>query len=552
MTTTPRVHWWIGLALLALGGLMAGVFLGPRRALAVIPRAPEDQNVLRVAYTQHLVPDPNRRSFPMAPGNQFILGLWEPLVECDPDTGEPLPAAAQSWEWSADRKVLTLKLRPDARWSNGDPVTAHDFVRGWSRLLRQTMAWAQNLFPLHNAEAYHRGQIKDLAAVGLHALDDLTLRLELDQIRSTLVAELADPLLAPLHASSAQVLADKAYFSNPAKLVTNGPFQLQSANDNGFRLQACPYYHGRTDVRLAGVQFIRTGSPSAAVLLLAAGAVDVVSPTPWEEMEMPTNRPVKRELELVLGVTTIDFNVTRGPLRDVRVRQALALALDRNSPVEKFNPGRMTPAWSMVPDMPGRPGLQLLKENADEARRLLAAAGYSGGKGFPVLDLSLPLWETSDPYPATWTEQWYRELGVKTHLVYEPGPVRSKRMTAEGDYDVFYGTLLATVPDAGDLMSGYLWPSEYSVNKWSDKEVVRLLTAANTKTGAEHLALLEKAERLIMAAVPSVPVMFEQRQSLLADEVRGWYQDPLARQSLRRLWLEPGPLHSNPNPDPRL
>lgn len=551
MTTKPRVHWWISLALLLLGGLMAGVFFGSRQALPVVSRSPEDANMLRVAYTQNLLPDPNRRSFPLATGNQFILSLWEPLVECDPTTGEPRPAAAESWEWSPDRKGLTLKLRPDARWSNGDRVTAHDFVRGWGRVLRQNMAWAQTLFPLRNAEAYHRGQSKDLQAVGMHALDDLTLRLELDQVRSTLVAELADPLLSPLHASSERMLADNSYFSDPEKLVTNGPFQLQSANYSGYRLRACPYYHGRKEVRLAGVQFLRAGSPATATLLLAAGMVDLVSPTPWEERELPTNRPVKREAELVLGATMIDFNVTRGPLKDVRVRQALALALDRTSAVEKFHPGRMKPAWSLVPDMPGRPGLTLLREDANAARRLLAEAGYPGGKGFPVLDLTLPLSEKSDPYPATWTEQWYRELGVKTHLVYEPGPVRSKRMTATGDYDLFYGTMLATVPDAGDLLSGYLWPMEYSQNKWTDTDVISLLNEANTKSGADRLVLLEKAERLIMAAVPSVPVMFERRQSLLAGEVRGWYADPLARQSFRRLWLEPE-LHTNPNPDPRL
>ncbi|MSU47119.1 MAG: hypothetical protein EXS42_08370 [Lacunisphaera sp.] len=93
--------------------------------------------MLRVAYTQKLSPDPHWRLFPLSTYNQFILSLWEPLVECDPATGEPQPSAAESWIWSADRKVLTLKLRPDARWNNGDRVTAHDFVRAWLRLLRQ-------------------------------------------------------------------------------------------------------------------------------------------------------------------------------------------------------------------------------------------------------------------------------------------------------------------------------------------------------------------------------------------------------------------------------
>jgi ABC-type oligopeptide transport system substrate-binding subunit len=288
-----------------------------------------------------------------------------------------------------------------------------------------------------------------------------------------------------------------------------------------------------------------------APLLLAAGVVDVVSPMPWEDRPLPTNRPVRKETELVLSVNSLNFNVNRGPLRDVRVRRALALALDRAGPIARFNPGRMTPAWSWVPDMPGRPGLGLLREDGDEARRLLAEAGYPAGRGFPILEMPLPLWAKPDPYPADWTERWYRELGVRTHIVYEPAPVRAQRMTPAGDYDVLYGNLIATVPDAGDLLSGFLWPAEYSETKWIDKEFVRLMYEANRQTGTDRLRLLEKAERRAMEAVPAVPMMFEQRQALLAAEVQGWYADPLARQSLKRLRLETT-SGMNSNPGPRL
>lgn len=548
MTTTPRVHWWISLALLSLGGLLATFFFGPRQSLPVISRPAKDANVLRVVYTQYLLLDPHRRLAPLPAYNHLMLSLWEPLVECDPATGEPRPAAAQSWSWSEDRKVLTLKLRPDARWSNGDPVTAHDFVRSWRRLLGKSVDLAQTLFPLRHAEPFHRGQLKDPEQLGVRAVDDLTLRLELDQVRSSLVAELADPMLVPLHRSSEAAMADNAYFRDPALLVTNGPFQLLRANYNGFRLKACDFYHGHAEIRLAGVQFLRAYSSSLAPLLVSAGVVDLMSPMPFgESRPLPTQRRVHLELELELGVTSIDFNVTRGPLRDVRVRQALALALDRTGAINRQDPGHMEPAWSWIPTMPGRLGLNLLQEDAEQARRLLAAAGYPGGQGFPVLEMSLPLWMRSDPFPAIWTECWFRELGVKTHMIYEPQTVRAKRMTVAGDYDLLYVGLVATVPDAGDMLSGFLWPAEYSSSKWTDQDVVRLLTEANTKTGAGRLALLEKAERLVMAAVPALPVMFNRRQALLADEVHGWYEDPLGRQSLKRLWLEPATI---PNANP--
>ncbi len=548
MTTTPRFHWWTSITLLAICGAEAVVFWGPRKSLATAPRRPEDHNVLRVVYTQNLRPDPHRRIFPLPQYNELILSLWESLVECDPATSLPQPAAAASWQWSPDQLNLTLRLRQDARWSNGDAVTAHDFVRGWRRLLRQDMTVAQTLFPLRNAEAYQQGRLKDFQGVGVRALDDYTLKLELERPRSTLVVELADPLLAPLHQTTERVLASEAYLRVPSVLISNGPFRLVRANGDGFKLEANRYYHDYAGIRLAGVDFIRADNLSTAPLLLAAGVADLLSPTPFGRARvMPTERRIDLEPELVLGVSVLNFNVSRGPLHDVRVRQALALALDRAGPIRKYDPGHMVAAWSWVPTMPGREGLVLLKEDAVEARRLLAAAGYPDGKGFPVLRIALPLWSEGDPFPAAWSERWFQELGIRAYLAYETGPKWGARLLA-GDYDVLYGTLAATVPDPGDLLSGFLQPLEYNSTKWMDKDVLQLLSEANSLRGSARLAALEKAERLVIAAVPSVPVMFERRQTMRAAEVQGWYPDPLARQSLRRLWLEAPPLQNFGSP----
>jgi oligopeptide transport system substrate-binding protein len=518
--------------------MLAAVLGGRQQALTVRPRRLEERNVLRVAFTAALLPDPHRRVFPLSQYNLLILSLWEPLVECDPATSLPQPAAARSWAWSPDRLTLTLQLRPDARWSNGDPVTAHDFVRGWHRLLQENKTMAWTLAPLKNAEAFLRGQLTDLQAVGVQARDDLTLQLDLAKPRSTLVAELADPLLSPLHRTAEEILRTKSHQGTAPDLVTNGPFRLVQASPDGFSLEASKYYHGREGVKLAGVHFIRADSASIATLLVAAGVVDLFAPTPYgPARDKPTERPVTLESELVLSVSALDFNTSRGPLRDVRVRQALALALDRRGPIRKFNPGRMEPAWSWVPGMPGREGLVLLKEDAAEARRLLAAAGYPGGKGFPVLRLALPLWMEDDPYPVMWSERWFQELGVRTYLAYESLANWEARARV-GDYDLMYGRLLATVPDAGALLDYFMPPVEFSGPKWVDPGVTALLNEADTLSGPQRLAVLEKVERTIMAAVPSVPMMFERRQIMRADEVRGWYVDPLARQSPKRLWLD--------------
>jgi len=523
--------------MLFMGAALAFACFGRRENLEVLARPPEDRNVLRVAFTENLLPDPHHWSVPLPTYNHFMLSLWEPLVGCDPATGQPRPAAAESWSVSPDGLAVTFKLRPDGRWSNGDPVRAEDFVRAWLRLLRQPMEMAQPLYLLKNAEAFNLGRIQDPALVGARALDDRTLRIDLAQVRTNIVAQLANPLLAPFHATTERVLATRAYVGQPQLLVSNGPFRLVAVGGDGYRLAVNEHFHGRKAVRLDGVRFVRAGTFRIERMLLAAGVVDLVSPlAAFSESPWPTNRPVSMRSELVLAVSSLNFNIRHGPLSDMRVRQALAMALHRGETIERFGRGRLVPAWSWVPAIPGREGLALMKEDAEQARRLLAEAGYPGGQGFPVLTMALSSMSKDDPFPPAWTENWYRELGIRTHLCYEPAE-RQDRRVKQGDYDIVYGTFTGTVSDAADLLGVFLWPPEYSYSKWSDPDFARLLAKADATSGAERLAILEQAERRVMAAMPAVPVTFTRRAALMADEVHGWYEDPLGRQSPKRLWL---------------
>lgn len=535
MTPSSRAHWWATLALSGLVVAMLCAFFGPRRSLPVMPRAAEDERVLRIAYVQNLQLDPHRRSFPFPVQNQFILSLWEPLIECDPETGQPLPAAAESWEWSADRRTLTLKLRAEGRWSNGDRVVAEDFVRAWRRLLRRDMEVAGVLFPLKNASAFHEGKAK-AEDLGVEAVDESTLRLTLAEVRSTLVTELADPLLVPLHASTESILEDSRFLREPEAVVSNGAFQLARASKDGFRVALSPYYRDRDAIRLAGAEFVRVDNLKMGRLLVATGRVDMMAPLPEHALaDLPTDRSVREVSEMALIVSTLDLNTKRGPLQDVRVRRALALAMDRATALQRA-PGSNTlvPAYAWVPDMPGRPALTILHENADEARRLLAEAGYPHGKGFPVLVMPVsPRWRTYT-YLQDWTDRWYRELGIRTYLAYA-GEAERMQGIKEGTYDIIFNGLIATVPDAGDMLGAFAWPGVFNATAWSDPEVNQLLREANSESGAERLALLEAVERRVMDAVPTIPTMFERRTTLLAGEVEGWYADPLGRQALKRL-----------------
>jgi oligopeptide transport system substrate-binding protein len=533
-------------AMSGAGLLMLAVFLGPRQGLPVLPRLPEDENVLRIAYAIPLVPDPHQRGFPISTHSQFILSLWEPLIECDPGTGQPQPAAAAAWQWSEDRRTLTIALRRDARWSNGEPVTARDYVRSWQHLLLQEEWAAGLLFPVENAEKYHREKGADPAGLGLVAVDDFTLRIRLAGIRSTFVAELADPLLAPLHVSSGPVIAARRYVREPGALVTNGAFRLVRAGGTGYRLAVNEHYHGRALVRLAGVEYLQAENLPMARLLVAAGRADVMnSAPPFAPDAFPTVRRIGKASEMALVVSTMDLNVTRGPLRDLRVRQALALALDRSGSINPEAAEWLVPAYSWVPDMPGRPGLTVFREDADEARRLLAEAGYPEGRGFPVLLMPVSVRDRSYSHYQAWTESWHRELGIRTYLAPQTEEGRKASM-ASGEYDIMPNGLIATVPDAGDMLSAFVWPEMFSGSRWSNPAVKQLMDDANNTTGLERLALLERIERLALGEVPTIPMLFQRRLTLLAAEVEGWYADPLGRQALKRLSLRPSAAATTP------
>ena len=518
---------------------MAMIFNGRVGPLEIRRRPDTDRGFLRVVCTQPMSPDPQWRNYNLTQYNQFILSLWEPLVECDPVTGQPLPAVAESWQLSPDQLTMTVHLRARARWSNGDPVTAGDFVRSWLRLLKQNRELGEILAPLKNSRAFQKGELRPGQRVGVYAIDDLTLQIELEKPRPTLMMELADPVLSPLHKTNEAAFESKSYLETGPALVTNGPFRMVRANYDGYRMETNPHYWDAAAVKLAGLQFVRADSSRVGELMLAAGLVDFLAPTPLgKEHEFLTSRPFVVKSEFEPTIHSININTARPPLGDGRVRQALALALNREESIEAHDRGHLIPAWSWVPEMPGRAGLKLLKEDPAEARRLLAAAGYPGGRGFPVLQWSIMKQQRPNHFAQDWAERWFRELGVRTYITYE-GPQKSKERMKTGDYDLSYSRVTATVPDAGDLLGVFNWPVEITGTNWSDQEVTDWLAGANATEGAEHLALLEKVERRVMAELSCIPVMFERRQTMLASEVHGWYPDPLSRENLKRLSLAP-------------
>src|SRR5882672_3773356 len=277
---------------------------------------------------------------------RITKALFEGLLRLDPKTAEPTPGLAERWSVSADGRVYTFYLRTNAAWSTGELITSEDLLYSWLRALSPATAgdYAGQLFYIKNAEAYYNGKIKDPAGVGIHALNTRTIQVELDQPVAFFLDLCTFPTLAVVPRQTIEKRGDR--WLNERPLPCSGPYEL-------------------VDWRL-----------NDKVLV------------PVELLDLLMKRPDFHSFDY-LGTYFYRFNVNRKPFDDPRVRKAFALVTDKERIVNKITKGGEKPAAHFVPEGVARyqspPGLGY---NLEQARKLLAEAGFPGGRGFPRLQYS--------------------------------------------------------------------------------------------------------------------------------------------------------------------
>jgi oligopeptide transport system substrate-binding protein len=321
-------------------------------------------------------------------GLRVIGALFEGLTRNDPVTSRPIPGLAQSWQISPDGCVYTFHLRDNLMWSPGDPITAEDVVYSWLRVLDPLTAaeYAGQLFYVKNGEARINGKIKDPSLVGVHALDPRTVRVELNHPTPFFLDLCAFQTLAVVPRKLIGKYGEDWMRVRP--LPGSGPYLLEQwrLNDK-IRLVKNPYYWDAANTRSAVVDLLPISAPSTALNLYQSGEADIIwdrDNLPYELTDVLSKRPDFHTFPY-LATYFIRCNTTRPPFNDPRVRKALALTIDKRRLVERFLRGGEVPANHLVPDGTANydpaPGLGY---EPQEARRLLAEAGYPGGKGFPA------------------------------------------------------------------------------------------------------------------------------------------------------------------------
>lgn len=465
------------------------------------------------------------------PEHALLRALFEGLVNQGPDDDVPLPGVAERWEVSPDNLTYTFHLRADAKWTDGKPITSQDFLRSYQRILTPTLAadYVYMLFVVKGAEDFFHGKITDFAATGFQAPDEHTLILVLEKpapfLLNALIHEAWYPV--PIHVIEklGKVGERNVDWTRPEHFVGNGPFRMKEWLPNQkLVVERSPTYWDRGHVKLDEIHFHAVELADTEERMFRAGQLHVTNQVPVTKLATyRRDFPAALKIEPWCGTYFYRFNTAHKPLDDVRVRRALALAVDRERLVNNVTLGGEPPAYALVPpNTAGYTSEVRLKGDVEEAKRLLAEAGYPGGKGFPHLDILYNTLEKHRSIAEALQEMWRRNLGIDVGLYNEEWKVYLADQKSI-NFSIQRAGWLADYVDPHVFFD--LWGSNSTNNctHWTNPEYDRLLKAAlDTKTNEERYAVYRKMEKIIIDELPILPLYYYTSARLVSPKVRGY------------------------------
>lgn len=473
---------------------------------------------------------------------QVLRDLYEGLTT-EGDDGRALPALADSWSVSDDGLIYTFRLRGDARWSNGDPVVSLDVVRGLRRAVDPKTASpaAALLRPIENASEVLAGTAAP-ESLGVSAPDPHTLEIRLSHATPYLPVLLAYPVAFPLHGPTLAQFGD--HFASAGHLVSNGPYRLDSmAPETRIVVSRNPHYRDRAHVAIETVEFLPIPDAHAELNRFRAGELDLTYTLPANQFDW-AKRNLSSELQLRprLGTVYIAFNLASAPLRDPRLREALALVLDRKALTGQILHAGQVPADSFVP--PGMPGYTAAtypwrdeprEALLDRARSLYAAAGFSVAKPLRLRLLFSPneaLHNTALTSAAVWKEV----LGVEVQLDEREFKTFLTTRSDRSQWDAVVDGWSADFADPVSFLDTLRQGVPNNDPGFSDPDYERLLDAAEAEPKADgRLAALQAAERRLLESYALTPLFHPVNRRLVNPRLGGAKLNPLAHQYSQRL-----------------
>lgn len=479
----------------------------------------------------------------------IMIALFEGLTALDEQTSLPVPGAAERWDISSDGLIYTFHLRPTARWSSGEPVTARDFAFAFERILSPALAaeYAYMLWPIRGAAAFNRGEAKQFSDVGVSVVDDHTLQLTLERPTPYLLALAANPAWFPVPRGTIDKFgrADQrsTAWTRAGHLVGNGAFTLTEWSPQS-RIVAAknPHYWNAAGNPLERVVFIPTENPEVEERGFRTGQVHLTYSVPIEKIaRYRETAPDQLRLDPFLQTYFLRFNVTQPPLDRPDVRRALALALDREAIARNVLRNSRLPAPHFTP--PGCAGYTAdarIGFDPAAARQALADAGFPQGAGLPVLEFQFRNDDTQ-PKVAEAIQAMLGQVGVRVSLA----PLEQKTWLQNQQtlaYTIAFSAWVGDFADPATFLDLFAAGGGNNWTGWADRDYDRLLQeAARTTDATARFDRFQQAEARLLAQSPITPLFFGARTYLIHPAVKNWQPALLGYHRYQLVRLEKSP-----------
>lgn len=460
--------------------------------------------------------------------HRVLSALFEGLTSLDPKTLQPIPAAAESWEVSDDKRIYTFHLRKNAYWSNGDPVTSNDFIYSWKRILSPKLSaeYAYLLFCIKSAKKYYEGQIENFDEVGAKSIDDYTLQVELEYPTPYFLKMQVHNIWYPIHKNTVEKYGKFDERNNPwthaGRHTSNGPYHLVEWVPNKIiRVEKNPYYWDKENVFIPKISFYPIDNQMTEERLFRLGYLDLTSTIPLRKLDYyRTNRPQSLLLHPYIGVYYYRLNVKNPPLNNKLVRKALAYSIERSQITEYILKGGEQPAFYYVPGGIGSyRSPEKIKFDTEYAKELLAQAGYPDGKDFPSVEILFNSSEAHKIIAEAIQRMWKKNLNIDVKLLNQDWKVYLSSLN-QLDYQIARSAWIADFLDPINFLECFLSYSGNNRTGWANQQFDNLVESAYKEIDEDKRnQLMFQAEEILLDELPIIPIYFYTWKMLISTRV---------------------------------
>ncbi len=483
------------------------------------------------------------------PGIKILNALCEPLLTLNTKTYLAEPGAADNWNISEDGLIYTFNIRKDARWSNGEKLTAHDFEYTWKRALLPDVGWqyAPDYYAIQGAEDYNLGKTSDFSSVGVKALDDTTLQFTLAVPDAIFIKQLSGEATCPVSKSELEKHGSindvTSRWTDAGNYVTNGPFKLIEWEINKILVaERNPYYWDNENVKLDKVYFYPIETETGEERAFRGGQIQVAhrGRVPAEKIaSYQENSPDTIKIVKAYATYFYLFNTTKAPFDNKDIRKALALSIDRNAIVENITKAGEKPASSLsILNETYHPKFNVTLYDPDQARKLLAKAGYPNGENFPPITLIYNTAESHKKVALAIQQMWKKELGIDTLLENQEWKIfLSTRQ--ELHFDISRAGSSSSIADPQDFLLSYTTGHGMNDTGWSNAEYDKLIrAAAKTVNTEKRFDILAQAEQLLLEEMPLIPLYYYSDSYLVAPSVKDLDLNAIGHINYKDIYIE--------------